>query len=137
MSTLKTYSVTQDHDPEFSDIIRAETRAKAMSGYQQSWSGEWTALRAHRVPWLDGYDDPKGPDATMAMLRHGWFIPFEDTGDGLFDDSLANLDGMVRPSDLGQYAQDHHMSYEDVCKLYAKHIGATYPDKYKPTEEAA
>ena len=138
MSGLKTYNVIENDDPECSDIVRAETRAKAMYGYQQSRGGEWTALRAYRVPWLDEYDDPKGPDATMAMLRHGWHVPYDEyAADAPFADDLEVYECTVSECEFDDYARRHAMPFEDMCRLYADNIGAAYPDKFKPTEEEA
>lgn len=130
---LKTFVVMAKDESDSSDIIRAKTYNKAKYRYmvEHPYEYEWTSLRVYRTPWLDVFDDPYDPDATMAMLRHGWVVMYERHDDGLFDDSLGDSDDFISSDDLKEYAESHGMDYENVCERYARHIGAVYPDRYR------
>lgn len=131
--------VWEVHDKDVdlgSALVRAETAGKAK--YQAlMWEDfglygcAYTDLRAERASWLDCFDvdlSLDDPDVTMACLRHGWMV--------------ANYGFSTHPVEFGIgldlidktiVEQEGEAGYE----RYAKLIGATYPDKYKPTEETA
>lgn len=131
--------VWEVHDKDVdlgSALVRAETAGKAK--YQALMKEDfglagcgYTDLRAERAPWLDCFDGGLSlddPDVTMACLRHGWMVENKgfsknpvESGIGLdfIDKTIVDLEG------------------EAGYKRYAELIGAAYPDKYKPEEEAA
>ena len=125
----------QDPDAGVGRIIRAGTYRQAVRrAFEETFRGlscRRRDLEARRLPWLDGYRDLFGPDATMAALRHGWQIDWEDK------DGQVLLDGRRAPdridqADLARYASRHHLPVEDAYRLVADRIGAAYPDRYKP-----
>lgn len=115
-------------------LVRAETRGKAklrvLQTYLYPGDAEFTELRARHRDWLDWYDgdlDSPSPDALMAMLRHDWPVPnhgftarpdHDDLGDPIICREHADPEG------------------EAGYQRYAQLIGAAYPDRFKPKEEA-
>lgn len=87
-------------------------------------------LEATRLPWLDDYRDLFGPDAAMARLRHGWFIPWcGGTSTGFL--STTEVGDTLCGGDIEMYALHHRLPTETVYWMIAERIGATYPDRYR------
>lgn len=125
----------QDPDAGVGRIIRAGTYRQAVRrAFEETFRGlgcRRRDLEARRLPWLDGYRDLFGPDATMAALRHGWQIDWEDKdGQVLLDGRRAH--DRIGQADLARYASRHHLPVEDAYRLVADRIGAAYTDRYKP-----
>ena len=121
MSELKAYETDAG---EFMALGCYPTRGAAKADAANLFSdGDFTSVRVHRVPWLDGMDcggfeDDNHPDVMMATLRHGleWNIC----------DDRGNLE-VIDPDGLHA---------ESDWKALADRFGAHYPDRYKPSEES-
>ncbi|WLT10233.1 hypothetical protein [Bifidobacterium asteroides] len=129
--TGKTYALFgDDEDSENGMVVRADTVGQAKAQYEfNNFTADFTKVRAQRVPWLDEYDDPNGPDALMAMLRHGWWITgIQDPAGELPEECLTKYD-------VEDYAKDHSIGLERAYEHVAELLGAAYPDRYKPGEK--
>lgn len=128
MSRLKAYAARTDEDCMF--LAEAETRNQARARLCGEVGEEYVDTRVERVPWLDGFADLDGPDAQMAEARHGWsFDTLEFEGTELEpEDGFETYDGRFTPMET--FGED-----ESRWELFARLIGARYPDRYKPREE--
>ncbi|RBP97176.1 hypothetical protein CRD60_08205, partial [Bifidobacterium aemilianum] len=73
---LKTYRLSDPEGDEGYRLVRARSRNEARA--QATYLFEdvsYISVLVRRVPWLDRYRDLASPDAVMARLRHGWWVP--------------------------------------------------------------
>ena len=111
-------------------MAKALTRSQARVILCEESDELYADPRVKRVPWLDCFTNPKGADGTMAEARHDWpmnVIVLEDMGVEPKGELVHDY-GMFSP--IMTFGDD-----ESRWELFARLIGARYPDRYKPREE--
>ena len=125
MSDLKVYAARDCDDIMY--FAAAHTRNEARAQLCGEIDEDYIHTKVERIPWLDRFDNLQGPDAEIAAARHGWQVDpmgLEDAGLLTEDDSYDDLVDVIE-----LFGDD-----ESKWERYAKAIGATYPDYYKPKE---
>ena len=125
MSELKVYAARDCEN--IMSFAKTHTRNEARARLCSEIDEDYIHTKVERIPWLDRFDYLQGPDAEMAMARHGWQIDSMDLHSAGLDGEENYQDDLFTPMEL--FGGD-----ESKWERYAKAIGAAYPDYYKPKE---
>jgi hypothetical protein len=110
-------------------LFKAQSAGQAKRKIADEYGEDFTSIRVRRVHCLDRYDDVDSPDAEMALLRNGWNF----TADCFVGPEWDIVAPLFEKTDV---VNSDTMRSEADYELFAKAIGAQYPDRYKPKEDA-